>query len=115
MPGKIPRSGASQPSSPQPHRGSAETSKEQGRLVISVRVTPRASRDSLTMEGGVLRVRLTAPPVEGAANEALVSLLAERLRLPKRAITLLRGAASRDKQIALTGISADELRARLDS
>ena len=48
-----------------------------------------------------------------ALDARLVTLLAERLHLPKRAITILRGAASRDKQIALTGITADELRARL--
>ena len=94
-------------------RGGAETSRSQGTLTLSVRVTPRASRDALTLEDGVLRARLTAPPVEGAANEALVTLLAERLGLPKRAITIVRGAASRDKQIAISGITSDELRARL--
>jgi uncharacterized protein YggU (UPF0235/DUF167 family) len=77
-------------------------------------VTPRARRNKLTLEDdGTLRAHLTAPPVEGAANDALVSLLAERLRLPKRAITIVRGAASRDKQIAIASISAEELRARL--
>lgn len=89
---------------------------EQRTLTIVVRVTPRASRDTLTMEGdNVLRARLTAPPVEGAANEALVTLLAARLRLPKRAITIVRGASSRDKRVAIMGITADELRTRLDS
>lgn len=93
-----------------------EQPHEQGTLTVAVRVTPRASRDTLTLEdGGILRARLTAPPVEGAANEALVSLLAERLHLPKRAITIVRGASSRDKQITITGITADDLRARLTS
>ncbi|MGZ3676165.1 MAG: DUF167 domain-containing protein [Ktedonobacterales bacterium] len=116
MAGKGPRHAAPQtgigPS--QPQRGSAETPHEHGELTLAVRVTPRASRETLTLEDdGILRARLTAPPVEGAANEALISLLATRLHLPKRAITIVRGAASRDKQIAITGITADELRDRL--
>lgn len=90
--------------------------EEQRTLTIAVRVTPRASRDTLTLEGEhVIRARLTAPPVEGAANEALVTLLAARLRLPKRAITITRGASSRDKHVAIMGITADELRTRLNS
>lgn len=114
MAGKVPRGGTSQPArSPHPHPGGAETRNEHGTLTLTVRVTPRASRDALTLENGLLRARLTAPPVEGAANEALVTLLAERLHLPKRAVTIVRGAASRDKQIVITGITADELRARL--
>lgn len=90
--------------------------EEQRILTIAVHVTPRSSRDALTLEGDdALRARLTAPPVEGAANEALVTLLAARLRLPKRAITIVRGASSRDKRVAIMGITADELRTRLDS
>ncbi|MGZ3665110.1 MAG: DUF167 domain-containing protein [Ktedonobacterales bacterium] len=116
MAGKGPRHAAPQtgigPS--QPQRGSAETPHEHGELILAVRVTPRASRETLTLEDdGILCVRLTAPPLEGAANEALISLLADRLRLPKRAVTIVRGAALRDKHIAITGITADELRARL--
>lgn len=116
MAGKGQRRAASESAPAQPQRGGAETGAESGKLILAVRVTPRASRDTLTLErDGVLRARLTAPPVEGAANEALVTLLAERLRVPKRAITIVRGAASRDKQIAIAGINADELRVRLTS
>jgi len=52
-------------------------------------------------------VRLTAPPVEGAANAALIALLAERLGLPRRTIHILRGAVARHKTVALDGLSAD--------
>lgn len=83
------------------------------RLLLAVRVTPRASRDELTCEGGVLRVRLHAPPVEGAANVALIAFLARRLGLPKRNVTLERGAASREKLLAVTGLSLDEFWSRL--
>jgi uncharacterized protein (TIGR00251 family) len=78
-----------------------------GRLLVAVRVTPRAGRDAITCEGAVLRVRLQAPPVEGAANAALLALFAKRLRLPKRAVTLERGATSREKLIAVAGLTPD--------
>jgi uncharacterized protein len=78
-----------------------------------VRVTPRAGRDVLALEGGVLRIRLAAAPVDGAANAALLSLLATRLRIPMRAVTLLRGATSREKLVAIAGLSAADFWQRL--
>lgn len=86
---------------------------EPGRVIVSVRVTPRARKEALTIEQGQLRARLRAAPVEGAANDALIALLAERAGLPRRDITLLRGATARQKQIAITGQTADSLRQRL--
>ena len=87
--------------------------EDASRLIVTVRVTPRARRNSLTLEGETLRAWLTAPPVDGAANVALLALLAERLALPKRAVTLLRGESSREKVVAIEGISAEEFRKRL--
>ena len=63
-------------------RSSGGDTGAEGTLRVTVRVAPRASRDELAREGDVLRVRLTAPPVEGAAYAALVALLSERLRIP---------------------------------
>lgn len=115
MTGKGPRRAVSQPTPSRPQRGEKHPD-EHSTLTLTARVTPRASRDMLTLEDdGILHARLTAPPIEGAANEALVSLLAKRLRLPKRAITIVRGPSSRDKQLAITGITGEELRARLTS
>jgi uncharacterized protein (TIGR00251 family) len=87
--------------------------EDESRLIVPVRVTPRARRNALTLEGETLRVWLMAPPVEGAANAALLTLLAERLGLPKRAVTLLRGESSREKLVAIEGISAEEFTKRL--
>jgi uncharacterized protein YggU (UPF0235/DUF167 family) len=87
--------------------------EENGRLLVSVRVTPRAGRDALALEGGVLRIRLAAAPVDGAANAALLALLATRLRVPTRAVTLLRGATSREKLVAIAGLSAADFWQRL--
>jgi uncharacterized protein (TIGR00251 family) len=96
-----------------PASGIRETAS---RLIVPVRVTPRARRNALAFEAnGTLRVWLTAPPAEGAANAALLTLLADRLRLPRRAITLLSGETSRQKRIAIEGISVADLRNRISS
>lgn len=86
-----------------------------GAVTITVRVTPRASREALTIEEGQLRVRLRAAPVDGAANAALVALLAERLKLPRRAITIVQGETARIKRIAIADVTEDDLRQRLAS
>lgn len=95
-------------------RVSSERMRVDGaRLIVPVRVTPRARRNALTLEGETLRAWLMTPPVEGAANAALLALLAERLGLPRRAMTLLRGESSREKLVAIEGISAEEFRKRI--
>jgi uncharacterized protein YggU (UPF0235/DUF167 family) len=58
----------------------------------------------------VLLVRLAAPPIEGAANDLLVGLLAERLGVGRRAVRIISGARSRHKRLAISGITADRLR-----
>ncbi len=80
---------------------------------MNVRVVPRAARERVELDGQGLRVRLTAPPVEGAANEALITLLAGRLGVPKRSLTLVRGVTAREKQIAVVGLSVADFWARL--
>lgn len=80
---------------------------------MSVRVTPRAAADELALDGETLRARVHAPPVEGAANAALIALLAARLRIAKSGIQVERGATSRAKVVAIAGLSADEFWRRL--
>lgn len=81
---------------------------------IAVRVTPRASRDAV--EGfdaaGVLRVRVTAPPAEGAANAAVAKLLAGALGLPGRDVVLVSGASARNKTFEVP-LDGDQVVARL--
>lgn len=72
-----------------------------------VRLQPRASRNEIAGSlDGVLRVRLHAPPVDGAANEALVAFLAERLAVPRRGVRIVTGATSRTKMIEVEGVSS---------
>ena len=79
-------------------------------IVFSVRVKPRASRDAIEGEReGALVVRLTAPPVEGEANDALVRLLAARLHLPKSAVRIVSGERGRRKRIAVRGVAANDV------
>jgi uncharacterized protein (TIGR00251 family) len=77
-------------------------------------VQPRASRTEVAgVLGDQLRVRLTAPPVDGAANEALVRFLAERLGVPRSAVRLVGGETGRSKVVAVDGIGVSEARALL--
>jgi uncharacterized protein (TIGR00251 family) len=84
-----------------------------GRLIVTIQVTPRARRERIACEAGKLRVWLHAPPVEGAANQALIKLLARLLDLPQRAITLEHGVTSHQKTLAVEGLSAPEFWRRL--
>lgn len=79
-----------------------------------MRVQPRASREELGGErAGALLVKLTSPPAEGAANRALLRLLAKRLGLPASAIRILHGAGARDKLLLVEGLSPAALLQRL--
>lgn len=68
---------------------------------FALRVTPRASRNALIAEGGVLKVLVTVVPEDGQANRAVQELLAEALGVAKSRLTLLRGATARDKVFRL--------------
>lgn len=86
---------------------------------IRVHLTPRGGRDAIEgWSGGssadaTLRVRVAAPPVEGAANEALIRLIARALDVPKSAIRLTAGAQSRNKVIEIEGRTLTEIEARV--
>jgi uncharacterized protein len=81
---------------------------------LCLRVQPRASRDEIAgITGNAIRVRLTAPPVDGAANDALLRFLATRLEIPRSAMTLVSGHTARTKVVALNGVSAEEVGRRL--
>ena len=81
---------------------------------IRVRLTPRSARDELAgWQDGELRVKVTAPPVEGKANAALERLLAEVLRVPKTSVRVVAGNRGRVKTVAIEGLSQDEALSRL--
>jgi uncharacterized protein len=84
-------------------------SRDEG-IRFSVRVQPRASRSEFAgIQQGALKVRLQAPPVDGAANEALVEFLAQSLGVPRRMIRIVAGASSRTKTVEVMGGDAAAL------
>ncbi len=89
------------------------TDAESG-TAFPVRVIPRASRNEIeSVTGNALKVRVTAPPVEGAANKALIELLAERLKVRKSQIEIVAGQTSRQKMVSVVGLQPSEVEERL--
>lgn len=90
-------------------------SEESGAVCFRVYVQPRASRDEVVGEyRDALKIRLTAPPVDNRANEALRKLLAARLKVPVSAVRIAAGEHSRMKQVEVAGVSAAIVRALCD-
>ena len=82
-----------------------------GGIVIEVRVVPRAAKSGVAgLRDGAMLVRLNAPPVEGAANEELIEIVANALGVPRRAVTLVSGARSRQKRLQVQGVEVDKVR-----
>jgi uncharacterized protein (TIGR00251 family) len=81
---------------------------------LRLRLQPRAATTELVgVHGDALKVRVAAPPVDGAANEALVRFLAEQLEVPRSAVRVESGAGSRTKVVAVDGIGLEAARRRL--
>lgn len=88
-----------------------DVTEREGACIFAVCVQPRGSRDRLEGEWqGALKVRLTAPPVEDRANEALRRFLAARLNIPSSAVRILAGERSRLKRLEVRGVSAEQIR-----
>ena len=87
------------------------TVKHSGAAVrFQVRLQPRASRTEIVgVLGGALRVRVHAPPVDGAANDALIAFLADQLAVPRRGIRIVTGATSRMKTVEVEGVMPDDV------
>ena len=83
-----------------------DVSESNGRVRFLVRVQPRASADAIAgVHGNSLKIRLTAPPIDGAANERLVIFLSSIFAVPRRAIKILAGESSRSKIVEIEGVT----------
>jgi uncharacterized protein (TIGR00251 family) len=83
-------------------------------VTLFVKAQPRANTNEIVgVHGTELRVKITAPPVDSAANEALVRFLAEELGVAKNQVQLVRGASARHKAIKVIGLKAEEVKRRL--
>ena len=87
--------------------------REDGRGVIfAVRIVPRASRTEIAGEHeGAFRIRIAAPPVEGAANRELIRLLAKKFKFPQGSVEIITGTTSKNKVIRINGATLDQLTA----
>jgi len=89
-----------------------QITEKDGVVSFAVRVQPRASRDEIAGEWqDALKIRLTAPPVDDRANEALRRLLAARLKVPLSAVRIAAGEHSRTKRVEVRGVTAGAVRA----
>ncbi len=80
---------------------------------FSVKVQPRARKDAITgVAGEALKLALTAPPVEGKANQACIEFLAEFLNVPRASVTIVAGQSSRNKVVCVAGRTAVEVEGR---
>ncbi len=82
--------------------------------VIRIRLTPRSSRNEVQgLKDGVFRVKVTAPPVEGKANQALITFLSKALGVPKGSLDIVSGVKSRDKKVRVRGMTGQEVQKAL--
>jgi uncharacterized protein len=82
---------------------------------FAVKVHPRAKKNSVSGElGDALKLSLTAPPVEGRANQACIEFVAELLSVPRSSVSIAMGESSRQKVIRVAGLSAEQVRVRLE-
>jgi uncharacterized protein (TIGR00251 family) len=87
-------------------RASRPKDKAAATATLSIRIQPRASKNEVILrEDGGIKIRLTAPPVDGAANEALVKFLADTFSVPKSQVEIVSGHTSRDKIVRIHGVS----------
>jgi uncharacterized protein (TIGR00251 family) len=87
-----------------------------GRVRLSVRVQPRASQSAVVgIHGDALKIRLSAPPVDGAANAALIEFLANTFAVSRRSVRILAGESSRSKVVEIDGITERVVRDLVDS
>jgi uncharacterized protein (TIGR00251 family) len=84
--------------------------RTQGGVRVNIRLQPKASKPGIVgIHGDALKVRVSAPPVDGAANDALVELLAATFKIPRSAVTIVAGLSSRSKVVELAGVAESDV------
>jgi uncharacterized protein (TIGR00251 family) len=85
--------------------------KDANAIIFTVRVIPRSSRSEVVgFEGEAVKVRLSSPPVDGAANAELIKLFAKKLHVAKSAITIVSGETSKTKRLRIDGVTDEQVR-----
>ncbi len=87
-----------------------DLTEEDDGVTFAVRLIPRAGKSGVVgLHDGALKIRVAAPPVDGAANEALIAYVARLLKIPKRAVTLASGETSKNKRLRVTGVDKQSI------
>lgn len=82
---------------------------------FDIRVTPRSSKNKVELvEGGTLKIWVTAAPTDGQANDAVIEVLAKQLRIAKSHIDIVRGHTSRDKRVRIEGLCTEEVEQKME-
>ncbi len=90
-------------------------SEDKEGCILKVRVQPKASNNQVAgFDEGTLRLRVTAPPVDGQANAAVIALLAKTLGVSKSKVQIIRGHSSRDKVVSVDTLTEQEVRRRIE-
>jgi uncharacterized protein len=93
-----------------------EATERDGTVIVTVRVSPRSSRDAIEGEhGGTLKIRLAAPAIEDRANQSLRHILATALKVPISAVKIVAGEKSRSKRVAIAGVTREQVPALAES
>jgi uncharacterized protein (TIGR00251 family) len=92
------------------------TSRPENSCILKIRVQPKSSSNRvLGYEDGIVKLRVTAPPIDGQANAGVISLLAKTLGISKSKLQIIRGESSRDKVIAVEALTEQEVANRIES
>lgn len=79
-------------------------------LVASIRISPNAKKNEIIKEGEVVKIKITAQPIDGKANKALVEFLSKNFKIPKTSIKILKGETSKDKTILFMTDNAEKVK-----
>jgi uncharacterized protein len=92
-----------------------QITEKDGGVIFAVRVLPRSSRNEIAgLHGGALKVRITAAPVEGKANEACVACIAGFLSVPKSSVEIIAGSTTKNKRLFVAGVTRNLLESRIN-
>ena len=83
------------------------TQKDDG-ILLSLKIVPNSSRNDIVFEEGFIKVKITAQPIEGKANKALIEFLAKRFKIPKTSITIVKGEVSKEKTLFIKILDSDK-------
>lgn len=79
-------------------------------IIVNLKISPNASKNEIIKSGDEIKIKLTAQPIEGKANKALIEILSKELKIPKSSIVILKGETSKDKTVLFKTFDNDKIR-----